>query len=548
MFILIYFEKFALSIAKGMILNMDIKENILDDTNHRFGIDKFNFQTWEDFDNFKKNKFVFIFGIGYGADFYFENYTENIVGIIDNDEKKHGLPINLFIDKIALDKCQEKKVLDVSVLKQYKNDNIVILIANLKAFEQIAEQLEHLGICNYFSLLTMEAIRRKSFITAKDHITNSIITKRTDKIEQNKLVFYTTGGYFGHGKYIAEQLLKLRNDLDIVWIVNDLTLNVPKGIRLVYWKNRKKYIHEMRTAKIWIHDDMVPLDIQKRPEQIYVQVKHWSSVTLKTFGFDFTTFRNDAVEIAMCKHNSEMIDYIITGSKFDTDTCRSGFGFKGKIIQAGSSRSDVLFNESKYRQKICSFYNLDNSKKILLYAPTFRYKQDEYNIREAYETNIDYELIVDKLASRFSDEWSVLLRLHPLVSEASKSMKLLNYVIDASDYPDSQELVAAADVMITDYSSIMFEPAFVRKPVFLFAPDRKEYINGERKLLIDYDTLPFSIAESNEDLANNIENFNQEEYVRQVDEFMEKYGVHEDGHASERAAKFISDLVDGIRS
>ncbi|MNC57198.1 putative CDP-glycerol:glycerophosphate glycerophosphotransferase [compost metagenome] len=127
-------------------------------------------------------------------------------------------------------------------------------------------------------------------------------------------------------------------------------------------------------------------------------------------------------------------------------------------------------------------------------------------------------------------------------------MKRPDYVIDASGYPDSQELVAAADVMITDYSSIMFEPAFVRKPVFLYAPDRKEYINGERKLLIDYDTLPFSIAESNEDLANNIENFNQEEYVRQVDEFMEKYGVHEDGHASERAAKFISDLVDGIRS
>lgn len=527
---------------------MDLEKNISSDTNYRFDIDKFNLQTWEDFWAFAENKSVFIFGIGYGADFYFENYTDNIVGIIDNDEKKQGLPIDYFIDKSAFDKCQENKVLDVSVLNQFNIDNIVILIANLNASEQIGEQLESLGVNNYFSLIAMEAIKRKSFIKAKDYIINSIVTKSNDIIEPNKLVFYTTGGYFGHGKYIAEQLLKMRTDLDIVWMVSDLTLNVPKGVRLVFWKNRKKYVHEMRTAKIWIHDDMVPLDIHKRKEQIYVQVKHWSSVTLKTFGFDFTTYRNDTVEIAMCKHNSEMMDYIITGSKFDTDTCRSGFGFEGEIIQAGSPRSDVLFNESKYRQKICSYYNFDNSKKIMLYAPTFRYKQGGSNIREAYETNINYELIVKKLASRFSDEWCVLLRLHPLVSETSKSIKLLDYVIDASNYPDSQELVAAADAMITDYSSIMFEPAFVRKPVFLFAPDRKEYINGERKLLIDYDTLPFPNAESNEELAYNIENFNQEDYVRQVDLFMENYGVHEDGHASERAAKFILELIDGIRS
>ena len=139
------------------------------------------------------------------------------------------------------------------------------------------------------------------------------------------------------------------------------------------------------------------------------------------------------------------------------------------------------------------------------------------------------------------------IRLHPVVAEASKGMKRPDYIIDASDYPDSQELVATLDVMITDYSSIMFEPAFVRKPVFLFAPDKKEYINGERKLLIDYDSLPFPIAESNDELAKNIKTYNKEEYVRKVDEFMKKYGVHEDGHASERAAKFILDLIDGKR-
>lgn len=536
-----------MSIVKGMIISMDTREKVSSNRNYKFNIDKFNSQTWEDFDYFRKKK-VFIFGIGYGAEFYFENDENHIVGIIDNDKKKQGLPIDLFVNKKALNKCQEKKVLDVSVLNQYPVDHIVILIANLNASEQIAEQLESLGINNYFSLIAMETIRTKSFIRAKDYIIDNIYKKQTDKIEPNKLVFYNTGGYFGHGKYITEQLLKLRNDLDIVWIVSDLTLNVPEGIRLVYGGNRNKYIPELETAKMWIYDNLVPLYFQKRPEQIYVQVKHWSSVTLKTFGFDVSNFRNEDRDLVVYKHNSVMIDYIITGSEFDTDACRSGFVYNGKVLQAGSPRSDILFNEGQYREKICNYFNLDNNKKILLYAPTFRYKQGVYYTPEAYETNIDYGLLVKKLADRFTDDWSILLRLHPIVSDASTSMKRPDYVIDASDYPDSQELVAAADVMITDYSSIMFEPAFVRKPVFLYAPDRKEYIDGERKLLIDYDTLPFPIAESNEELAYNIESFKQDKYVSKVDEFMEKYGVHEDGHASERVARFILDLIDGIRS
>ncbi len=523
---------------------MNLIEKLFNKPNFDFTIDKFNFQTWEYFEDFKRNKYVFIFGIGLGADFYFENFDDNIVGIIDNDEKKQGLTIDSFVDKIALKKCQENKVLNVSVLEHYNNDDIVILIANLKAYEQVAWQLESLGINNYFSLLAMESIKRKSLNTVFD---NTIVNITTDEIQQNKLVFYSTGGYFGHGKYIAEQLLKIRRDLDIVWIVNDMTLDVPEGIRLVYGKNSKQYFRELETAKIWIYDNLVPLDFTKRPEQIYIQVKHWSSVTLKTFGFDVSSFRKEKGDIALYKHNSEIMDYIITGSEFDTKSCRSGFIYEGKVVQAGSPRTDILFKESQYKEKICDFFNINNQKKILLYAPTFRYKRGVYYTPEAYETGIDYKLLIEKLASRFTDNWSVLLRLHPIVSEESKLIKRPNYVIDTSDYPDSQELVAAADILITDYSSIMFEPAFVRKPVFLYAPDRKEYINGERKLLIDYDTLPFPIAESNEKLAYNIENFNQEKYVSQVDEFMEKYGVHEDGHASERSAKFISDLIDEKR-
>ena len=89
----------------------------------------------------------------------------------------------------------------------------------------------------------------------------------------------------------------------------------------------------------------------------------------------------------------------------------------------------------------------------------------------------------------------------------------------------------------------MFEPAFVKKPVFLFAVDKNEYIDQERTLLIEYETLPFSIAETNEELAENIRKFEPAEYEKRLKDFFDKYGVHEDGHAGERAAGFISGLI-----
>ena len=186
---------------------------------------------------------------------------------------------------------------------------------------------------------------------------------------------------------------------------------------------------------------------------------------------------------------------------------------------------------------------LKNNAHTLLYAPTFRID----NVRKNAKINYipDLNNILKLLEDKFDNSWYILIRLHPLLKLENCDIVLSDKIINVSDYPDSQELVAACDMMITDYSSIMFEPAFVRKPVFLYAPDRHEFIEKERGLLIDYDTLPFPIAETNEQLAEKILSFDKETYVKNIDLFMEKYGVHEDGHASERAAKFISDLIDG---
>ena len=355
-------------------------------------------------------------------------------------------------------------------------------------------------------------------------------------IEEKKVIFHNMGTYSGHGKYITEQLLKSRKDLDIVWAVKDVHVKVPEGVRLVDQSARDEYFSEMATAKVWVIDYRLHRALWKRPEQVCINVKHWSSITLKTFGTDLRYDRELTVE------RSALVDYFIVGSDFDAETCQRAFEFRGKFLKFGSPRSDLLFREQGCKRSIFRTYGLDESKKLLLYAPTFRVKNSE-QYQETGNVDLDFEKTKSYLDRAFGGDWYILLRLHPNVADESEAIEKPPYVIDVSRYDDSQELVAACDAMVTDYSSIMFEPAFVRKPVFLFATDLEDYLENERDLLIDYRSLPFPVACNHDELEQNIRHFDYETYVQSVDSFLEHYGVHEDGHASERAAEFISNLI-----
>ena len=158
---------------------------------------------------------------------------------------------------------------------------------------------------------------------------------------------------------------------------------------------------------------------------------------------------------------------------------------------------------------------------------------------------LDMESLLDTLKERWGGKWVLLVRLHPWLRFEECGLTETKEIINAGDYPESEELVAASKIMITDYSSIMFEEAFLKRPVFLYAPDREEYIDGERGLLLEYDKLPFPIAESNDALYQCILQFDEEAYTKRVTDFLDYHGVHEDGHAGERGAKVILDLLKG---
>lgn len=509
-------------------------------------------QTWHDFENCLQGKQLFFYGVGVSIRIFYEKYgsTKKVCGVIDNDPVKKGFCLSEFIytDDTGVD--ANMIITGEEILRDRDRDNTLVLIASTNYYVEIAIRLSNMGYKNIYSILLMETAERLQ----KKKVTYDVISDTQLWVEKcsrypidpKKIFFHAIGIYADHGKYITEQLLKLRNDLDIVWALNSLKTEVPRGVRKISLDNWGKYLYEIETASVWITNTVFPDYLIKRKSQIYIETKHWASVTLKRFYLDAATLntKDNKENVAWWKRSSKMMDYIITGSDFDTASCRRGFAFDREVVQIGSPRSDAMFRQNEMKEKVYNYYQMDLDRKLLVYAPTYRYKKDEKKrVAEIREVDIDYDLVQRTLENRFGGKWYIMLRLHPGHETEADNLQRPSYVIDASRYEDGEELAAACDVMISDYSSIMFEPAFVRKPVFLFASDRDDYIDREYDLLIDYDTLPFPIAVTNEGLADAIKHFDKEKYESDVERFMQKYGVCEDGHASLRAAQFISDLI-----
>lgn len=525
---------------------MDIIQSAIENGNHMTNNNALDKQTWEQFMSESRHRKIFLFGLGTAAEYFIYHYHDKVRldGVIDNDKAKHGYLVGDFSVESFHTEIENIYISDISILKKYSDEEVSVIITSTRFYAQMIQQLRNYNITSYFLMLTMEANRRKQEGLVREYDEKKekeYFLKECESypIDARKIVI-SIGNYGGHGKYITRQLLKCCIELDIIWVVNDLSLEHPKGVRLVREANWKKYIYEMETAHIWIYDVLVPDYIRKRIGQFYIQTKHWSSVTLKKFFLDDLSTISSAENIAKVKRNGKKMDYIFTGSQFDDETCRKGFDFRGECVRIGSARTDALFY-SENKEKVFRRYSIEETAQCVLYAPTFRFSKEEK--KKSFTIELDLERLKSALEKRFGGNWYILLRLHPSLAKENSDRIEKDYVVDAGDYDDVQELVAASDITISDYSSIMFEPAFVHKPVFLFAPDREKYVNKERDLLIDYDTLPFDVAETNEKLEEKIEAFEQLEYEHRVDTFLERYGVHEDGHASERAADFILKLI-----
>ena len=357
-------------------------------------------------------------------------------------------------------------------------------------------------------------------------------------IKKNRIVFssYYGRGYSDSPKAICEVLRQSGEDLELLWLCKDETAakTLPEGVRAVPTRGLKK-IRALASAKVWV-DNCRKYENLKRKGQFYFQTWH---------GFALKKIEQDAEAglepryLRACKTDSAQCDAFFTGSGFMEKLYRSSFWYQGPVLRTGTPRNDVFYQDhTALHAKVCKTLGLPEDRKLALYAPTFR---ADHSV-EAYR--IDPELVRRKAAENLKGEWTVLIRLHSNVAEQSKGLFAYDgdTLADATAYPDMQELLCAADLLITDYSSSMFDYALTGKPIVRFATDVEAY-QKDRDFYFPLEELPFPLARSNQELGEVLTELQPLWTSPAWAEFARENEFCEDGQASVRCAAVILQQV-----
>lgn len=363
-------------------------------------------------------------------------------------------------------------------------------------------------------------------------------------IIENKIVFSTfegDGGFCCNPRYIAEEIHRRGLDYEMVWLTHDTNREFPEYITVVK-DSVENIVYHLATAKVWIDNYRKPWGTLKRQGQIYIQTWH-ASLGFKAVGL----YRGDLFpEIArlVSEADSKLIDYVISNSDYCDKVYPKKLLYDGPTLRTGSPRVDCLINN---REKLYSLvrirYGIEDDVKLVLFAPTFRggNQKEKKQVDAAYPI-LDFNKLTNVLKEKFGGEWKVLTRLHPQLAAKINEMPIgikEDCIMDVSQAPDMSEIMGACDVVVTDYSSCAFDAMFAQMPVFLYADDVQEYITNRGQFMWKKKELPFPIAENENDLFVNIKNFDINKYKKDINDFILKHGIVENGNASELVVDFI---------
>lgn len=365
---------------------------------------------------------------------------------------------------------------------------------------------------------------------------------RVFPVKDKKIVFTCiegTTGYSCNPKYIAEELMRRQVGYELIWLVNDISKEFPSGIKKVHNTLLKRAYH-LTTAMVWIDNSRKQLEVRKRVGQIYIQTWH------AKLGFKPTCLDRGAsfprIAYIVSRHDSEMIDYVLSNSEWYDRTLPTGMIYNGEILRFGSPRCDVLINgREKAKERIKNIYHVPQNVKIVMYAPTFRGgSQGVTRILEKGEHTPNFSILLKALEERFKSKWYIFLRLHPQLTARKIHGTIENpYIIDVSKAEDMYEILAACDAFITDYSSAAFDACVMKIPIFLYADDYDEYEKERGRLLWNLHQMPFPLSQDNDSLRDSIINFDERLYEMKLARLFIETGVVEDGLASSRFCDWL---------
>lgn len=355
------------------------------------------------------------------------------------------------------------------------------------------------------------------------------------KIKNNTILVsnFWGKGYSENPAAVIDELLKRKKkNIKIYWIVDDINdKSLPKEIIKVK-KRSIKYYYCIRTCKVWISNLRNRMEFSKRKGQFYIQIWH-GSFPIKKVEKDCID-ELDKTYVYAAKKDAKNTDLMVANSDFFIKLCRNSFWYDGRIEKYGTPKNDEIVNcknHSKIVSNLKKEFGISSKEKIIMYAPTFRsgYGLDAYDI--------DFNLVLKEFEKKYKCNFKIFVRMHPNVGKININKLLTNKkIINVSSYSSMNHLLIACDVLITDYSSIMFDYGLMKKPVFLYASDMDKY---DRGFYFDLKNLPFSFSQNNKELLCNIKDYNEKDYLKKINSFYDMIGLYENGIASKKVVDEI---------
>lgn len=346
----------------------------------------------------------------------------------------------------------------------------------------------------------------------------------------NKLVFFEShmGLSLSDSPYsVYRSMAESETGLKYVWSVQPKSDLAPlqAGSRTVARKSYSYWVALAR-AKFVVDNQSLPREFVKRDGQRYLQT--WHGIPLKKMGKDEPRFSSAEAQRQLDVASSKW-DLLNIPSPYFEETFVPAYGYSGEGIRYGSPRNDALVNQAVQPDVVRRRLDIPEGVKVVLFAPTFR--ENRKDRRRAADIGFD----LSAWAERFGEDTVLLVRSHYL-NRFYVPARLKGTVVDVSDYPDVSDLYIVADTLVTDYSSVMFDFAILRKPIIIYAPDYSHYVDRSRGTYFDLRTnCPGAFAETEEELFDALEGASRDSLSPEHDRFVADYCGIEDGTAAARS-------------
>lgn len=368
------------------------------------------------------------------------------------------------------------------------------------------------------------------------------------KMKDNWVLFESFFGksYSDSPKYIYEYLNQAYpSEYKCIWVINDKKTKIPYGaIKVKRFSIR--YAYYFARCKYDVLNVRQPNWIRKRKGNVFLET--WHGTPLKRLVFD-----QEEVCGASPLHKQQFYrqsrdwDYLISDNGFSTETFKRAFLFHNEIVECGYPRNDVLYAPDKEARiiKLKDQLGIPKDKKTILYAPTWR--DDEYYGKGEYKFALKLDL--HELKRQLGDEYVLLLRTHYYIADSIDITGIEDFAFNVSKYNDISELYLISDLLITDYSSVFFDYANLRRPILFYTYDLEKYRDMLRGFYLDIEKeMPGPLLFTEEEVIAAIKDITniEKRYQDKYDEFYERFCHVDDGNASKRIVERVFRNKQGV--